>query len=140
MALWRFLDYHAEDGRVPIQEWYDSQDPEVQAAFDYTLRILEETEDWDDPAVEEYKTMTGQHAGLGEIRFSTDVRPPGARKSRKRRFRPLGVRWPARREFVLLVGCEKQGGRVTIPPGAFDQALRYKSWLAQGRGSVHDHV
>src|ERR1700683_5534698 len=93
MALWRFFDYITENGQNLMQGWYDAQDPEVQAQFDATLLFLAGTADWEHEEVEEFKPLTERPLGLGEVRFYVDWRAPGARKPRRRRFRPVGI-WP----------------------------------------------
>ncbi len=133
------MDYETEDGLNLIQQWYEVQDDDVRAAFDATLYILMGTEDWDHPNVKQFKVLTGKHVGLCEIRFKTDARHPNG-KSYKRRFRPVGVRLPDSRDFVLLLGCEKKRMNY-IPPNAFDLALDYRlQYFEQGRGSIYEHI
>ena len=140
MALWRFLEYVTEDGRNLVAEWYEVQDPEVQAEFDVTLLLLSATEDWEDEEFEAFKPLTKKHAGLGEIRFYINALAPGARQAHRRRFRPVGI-WPpsTKREFVLILGCEKRG-RQSIPHDAFGLALRHKALLEEGRGTTHERI
>lgn len=141
MALWTFRDYVTEEGQNLIQQWYAAQDDAVRAVFDATVLILGETEDWLNPEIEAFKELTKKHAGLGlgELRFSVDVRPPRAAKAKRRRFRPIGIFRPARREFIFILACEKFRMN-TIPPKAFDEAARYKSEFNQTRGDIHEHV
>jgi hypothetical protein len=140
MALWRFFNYITEHGDNLIADWYDAQDPEVQAQFDATLFLLGATEDWGDEKVMEFKPLTGKHVGLGEIRFHVIALAPGAKRPHRRRFRPVGI-WPPRvdHEFVLILGCEKSG-RTFIPHNAFDLALNYKSLIEQGRGTISERI
>lgn len=138
MSLWRFFDYCTEDGVNLIQVWYLEQDGKVRAAFDATVFVLGATKDWEDPKVKEFKLLQNRHAGLAELRFDIDVRPPRAPKSYKRRFRPVGIWRPEQRQFILLLGCEKT--RLTYTPaGAFDTALKYKRQFEQGRGWIREH-
>jgi len=140
MALWKFFDYVTADDQNLIRSWYDSQDEAVQAQFDATLIILGGIADWEDETVLEFKPLTNQHVGLGEIRFHIEERPPGAKKARRRRFRPVGI-WPtgSEYEFILILGCEKT--RIAyIPAGAFDAALKHKAELENGRGSIYEHA
>ncbi len=133
------MDYETEDRLNLIQQWYEVQDDAVKVAFDYTLRILAATEDWNDSSVKEFKVLTRKHVGLCEIRFKTDARHPNG-EPYKRRFRPVGVWRPDSRDFVLLLGCEKWGMNY-IPPNAFDLALDYKTqYFEQGRGAIYEHI
>jgi hypothetical protein len=140
MSLWRFYDYVTPENQHLMEDWYQAQDPEVQAQFDATLLILGATEDWECEDVEEFKRLTEKHSGLGEIRFYTDAVAPGAKKPHRRRFRPVGI-WPSLidREFVLILGCEKSG-RSFLPHGAFDTALGHKVQFEQGKGSLRERI
>ena len=131
MALWRIMAYHPEPESCPIQEWYAAQDEGVQAAFDAVLTTLGATVDWIDTW--QFKALTRNHVGLGEIRFKLEGPP-------MRRFRPVGI-WPPlrEREFILLLGCEKNR-HVYIPPDAFMVALQHKRQLEAGEGEIHDYV
>lgn len=141
MTPWAFRVYVTEEGRCLINEWYAAQDENVRAEFDVTIAILAQTDDWTEPEIAEFKLLTGRHAspGLGEIRFYVDAVTPGARRPRRRRFRPIGVLRPEQREFVLILGCEKFRMN-TVPAGAFDEALRYKTEFDEGRGWTRDYV
>ena len=114
MALWRFMAYCMEgSGENLIATWYEAQDPAVQAAFDATLLTLGDTPDWSDEEVKEFKVLTQEHVGLGEIRFNIEWKEEG-RRPYKRRFRPLGIWPPTGKDFIILLGCEKSG-RTEIP-------------------------
>lgn len=140
MIPWSFKDYWTEDGRNLIQEWYEDQGEEVQAAFDGTLLRLRTVDDWLDRKVKEFDLLRKQHNGLGELRFCVWGNHPGTGKLFRRRFRPAGIWRPKKREFILLLGCEKRDGNY-IPHGAFDLALQYKRLLVeQRRGAIHEHV
>ena len=134
MDLWRIFDYITSDGDNLLQLWYEAQDPEVQAQFDATLFILKGTEDWESDDVEEFKPLINKHQGLGEVRFYVEAFAPGAKRPHRRRFRPVGI-WPTlqRREFVLLLGCEKSG-RTYKPHDAFGSALGAQSAVGARRG------
>jgi hypothetical protein len=134
MPLWRFMDYHTEQGINLVSQWYEAQDEEIRADFDATLLLLAATEDWTHKRVKAFKVLTGKHAGLCEIRFTVEVE-----RKKKRRFRPLGVWRKDSRDFVLIGGCEKSG-RMLIPPNAFELALRYKAEFEGGRGKVYEHT
>jgi hypothetical protein len=140
MALWRFFEYITEDDSPLLADWYQSQDPEVQAQFDATLLILSATEDWEGEDLEEFKALTETHIGLGEVRFHIVALSPGTKRPHKRRFRPVGI-WPTavNREFVLILGCEKSG-RTSIPHDAFGLALRHKALLEEGRGTTRERI
>lgn len=139
MTPWAFRDYFLETGGCPIREWYAGQDPAVQVAFDATVDILKATDDWTDPKVKEFKQLSGPHAGLSEILFDVEARTLGARKASKRRFRPVGVLRQYEREFIFLMGCEKSG-RIYMPTGAFDTALKLKAALDKGLGAIDEHI
>ena len=109
MALWRFSDYCTADGKNLIQQWYSEQDEAVQAVFDETLLTLRAVDDWADPDVKEFKELTREHRGLGEIRFDIPAVDPNTKNPFKRGFRPVGIWRPDRREFIFLLGCEKSG-------------------------------
>ncbi len=111
----------------------------MQVAFDGTLLRLRAVDDWLDHKVKEFYLLTRQHEGLGELRFHVWENHPDTRKQFKRRFRPAGIWHPEKREFILLLGCEKMSGSY-IPHGAFDLALQYKALLEQGTGAIHEHV
>ena len=132
MSMWHIKAYWLPGDTCPIQDWYRKQDVPVQAEFDAVLDILKATVDW--TSTNPFKVLKKDHRGLGEIRF-------GLEKPRKRRFRPVGI-WPpiTEREFVLLVGCEKERNGVLIPYGSFALALEYKRRLENGQGRIEDYV
>lgn len=137
MALWKFLDYLADD-QVPrnlIQAWYGRQDLHVQVAFDATVKILAATEDW--RRAKEFGLLKKRHIGLGELRFAVKEKKHG--REHIRRFRPVGIWREEEREFVFLVGCEKLRGGVLIPPDTFDLALALKAKLEAGKGDTREH-
>ncbi len=139
MNPWTFMDYCTDDGHNLIQEWYDQQDVALQAAFDQTLLILRAVDDWTDPGMREFKKLTKRHQGLAEIRFKIPVINPETRKPFERRFRPAGIWRPEKRDFILLLGCEKVG-RTNIPHDAFGLALNYKAQFEEGKGRIYEHV
>ena len=138
MATWRLLDYVTEENRNLTQEWYATQATEIRAEFDVTVAILEQTDDWTDPLIDQSKVLTGRHVGLSEVKFYIDEPRPRAHPMR-RRFRTPGLYRPVEREFIFILGCEKRGLN-TLPAGAFDDALRYKAEFEQGRGRLNDHI
>jgi hypothetical protein len=140
MGLWRFYDYVTPENQHLMEDWYQAQEPEVQARFDATLLILGATDDWEHEDVEEFKRLTEKHSGLGEVRFYIDALAPGAKKPHRRRFRPVGI-WPSviDREFILILGCEKSG-KSFIPHGAFDTALGHKANFEQGKGYLRERI
>jgi hypothetical protein len=141
MSLWRFFDYVTEDGHDLVEEWFQEQDPEVRARFKATLLILRGTEDWEDPSVKEFKPLTKEHKGLGEVRFHVEALAPGATRRHRRRFRPVGP-WPPEedRRFVLILGCEKSRMTCMESHKVFDSALRYKALLGQGKGTIRERI
>ena len=139
MKPWTFMDYRTDGGHNLIQQWYNRQDVAVQAAFDQTLLTLRAVDDWTDPDVREFKELTGRHRGLAEIRFDIPAIHPETRKPFKRRFRPAGIWRPEKRDFILLLGCEKRG-RTYIPHDAFGLALSYKAQFEEGKGTICEHI
>jgi hypothetical protein len=141
MHLWQIVVYveecriPSERPKVPFMAWYAEQDSRVRATCDATLTTLMGIADWDDPDVEEFKSLTGADAGLGEVRF--EVIQQEGKKQRKRQLRCLGI-WPADgHEFVLLNGLEKSG-RTSVPTNAYAQAHRLNKQYGQGRGRVDE--
>ena len=137
MALkWRFLDYETKDRMIPSRAWYKAQPPQVQSAFDTTVRHLWVTDAW--TVQDGAKTLTGPHAGLTELMIDINEWVPRAAKGVKRRFRPIGVKQDDTRTFLLFGGCEKVGG-VLNPLSAFDDAIRWWAEWQRGIGKAHNH-
>ncbi len=131
MAFWKFFDYITEDNRSPILDWYGTLDMPVRATFDVLVQELTGTEDWDaaKPTKRKYRLLKRQHLGLCELIFKVDAK----------KFRPLGVWYREKGEFVFLGGCEHRRF-FSIPANAFDDAFRFKGLLEQGRGATREHV
>jgi hypothetical protein len=137
MGPWRFLRYETEDGENLAERWrwYEAQDPVVRAAVDLTLATLRATGDWRDPAsnsgyVPEFAELKRQHIGLWEIKVEVVDKD-----SKKRKFRLAGIWREGKREFILLLACEKSGGSHIT---AFDLALELKKQYEQGKGRVYE--
>jgi len=135
MIPWRFLDYVSPSGANLRQQWYDTQDDEVRAAFDFTVEQLRVTDDWfypkDKKVKKKFKILDGKQAGLGELRFWTHGRT----------FRVPGIFRPTDREFVMFGGCEKQwGGAIHIPADAFETAQRNRLAYESGQGHTVDYI
>lgn len=132
MAQWEFLDYITEGHQNPVLNWYGTLDDDVKAGFDVLVAALSETPDWD--AVKKkkrkYKELFKQHAGLSQLMFKVDGK----------KFRPLGILRRQQRQFIFLGGCQKHTWFWTIPPKAFEEAMRLKGELEQGRGALNAHV
>ncbi len=79
MDSWKLFDYITGDGDNLLQNWYEIQEPEVQAQFDATLFILKATQDWDSDDVKEFKPLTKNHIGLGEVIFHLSYARSGLR-------------------------------------------------------------
>ena len=105
--------------------------PQAQADFDALVLTLSETQDWDDAKKKKrkYKELERKHAGLCELILKVEGK----------NLRPLGVLKRELRQFVFLGGCEKHTFW-TIPPGAFDKALKLKGQFDQGKGATRAHV
>lgn len=132
MAFWRFTQYVTDHQRCPIVEWYGTLEPDAQADFDLLCKVLSETEDWDEvkPSKRKYKELSREGAGLFELLFNTG----------RRQFRPLGLLFRDKREFLFLGGCVKLGRGRTDPPNAFSTALRLKELYVSGKGNTRDHT
>jgi hypothetical protein len=131
MAYWEFLDYITEDRQNPVLAWWGTLSDQAKAEFDTLVLVLSETEDWDEPKRKKrkYKELDKQHKGLSELILKVDGK----------NLRPIGLLRKEQRQFVFLGGCEKHTFW-TVPPGAFDKALRLKEKLDQGKGATGAHV
>jgi hypothetical protein len=131
MAHWEFLDYITEGPpkKNPVMDWWGTLTPQGKADFDALVVVLSETEDWDEPKRKKYKELKGRHKGLCELILKVEGE----------NLRPLGVLRRQQRQFVFLGGCEKHG-LWTVPPEAFDNALKLKEQLDQGKGATRAHV
>jgi hypothetical protein len=125
MALWKFMDYCSPAGNNLIEAWYESIREEAQAEFDVTLKALSISADWRE--MKEFKHLGRE--GLCEIRF----------KSGNVQYRPAGFFGPGEKCFSIYVGCKKKGG-VYTPPDAFDLAIKRKSDVSRGRGSLRERT
>ena len=132
MTPWRFMDYVTPRGENPIQAWYAKQDPDVQAALDFTIHQLKVTDDWVEPGCKQFSLLEHKHAGLSELRFWTS----------KRKFRVAGLYRPNHRDFIMFVGCEKwlRGIFKYKPTNAFDAAMKFKNAFEAGKGYAIDHT
>jgi hypothetical protein len=131
MGVWQFLDYITENHVNPVSEWYQKHlDDDGKAQFDILVKIMSVTEDWDEVKEKErkYKELERDRIGLAQLMF----------KVKRKNFRPIGLLRRQEREFIFLGGCEKHPFW-TVPPNAFDEALRLKAQLEQGRGATREH-
>lgn len=137
MPLWRILVYVAEDTvPPPFLAWYNGQDVTVRAKVHAALVSLSGVESWDEEDVEEFKPLTENDAGLGEV--IVEVIQQAGKKQVKRQIRCLGIWPPDGKEFVLLNGLEKSG-RSPNPSNAYSEAHRLRRAYGQGRGAVDDY-
>ena len=111
----------SDGGRDVIRDWYDEQTSEVQAEFDVALSYLREQPpaQWVRPS---FGTLTGECAGLGEIRF----------KANKVQHRPIGFFGPERMQFTLLL-CAIEKGRKFIPKNTCDTAQKRKTIVLKNK-------
>jgi hypothetical protein len=139
MPAWQFLDYITEKNERPIITWYGTLEPNAKVEFDLLVKVLSETEDWESVKKkrQKFRDLERQHLGLTELVFEVEGKYMGSFK--KKQFRPLGIRRKLERVFILLNGCEKHGFMGTVPPGAFEDAMRLKSDLEQGKGTTDAH-
>jgi hypothetical protein len=131
MGFWRIKDYWPDRNRNLVRDWYDGQEDETQAEFDFALLLLASTPDWVKlPWVIPRK---GRYVGLYEI--VVDIKLPYENK--KRRYRPIGTWRPDSRDFILFLVCRKTG-RDYDPP--LETALQCKvAWEQEQQGEIHDH-
>ena len=121
---WAFRCYVSPDGTEEIREWFDGQSTKVQAKFLSRLKILAQLpfEEWHGTL---YKSLHGECAGLGEIRFKAD----GVQQ------RPLGFRsgeW----QFTILF-CAQEKGDKFVPLSACEKAHARKADVENGRSRTH---
>jgi hypothetical protein len=125
------MDYWPEPGVNLVQAWYEEQEDEVRAEFDYALLALSETIDW--TGVPEFRPLKGEHLGLYEIVINVQL--PAEKK--KRRFRPIGMWQPDSCDFIILLVCEKKGKHYEPP---LSTAVDYKvAWKEHGTGEIYEH-
>lgn len=80
MPAWEFLDYVADDGTVPIDEWIeDCLKPAEQAEFDLAVDYLARIADWDSvkKAKRKYVELERGLKGLTELKFSMTTQSMG---------------------------------------------------------------
>ena len=133
-VIWRCGESWPTTWRVVSVRFKNGMQPKMSRCrlrLDVALTTLSATDDWSD--TRQFKELTKSHTGLGEIRFKLEGPPI-------RRFRPVGI-WPpiVEREFILLLGCEKNRN-IYVPPDAFTLALEYKRRWDRGEGEIHDYV
>ena len=139
MDFWRFLDYITEANTNPVVTWYGAISKAAQAEFDALVIAQAKTEDWDEAkkSKRKYKELQKEHKGLTQLIFEVISQLHG--KQIRTHFRPIGIMKRSERQFIFLGGCEKHGTLGTIPPDAFNDALRLKTQYEQGRGTTRDH-
>lgn len=135
MAFWQILEYQTDEGEHHFRDWYGAQAPVVVATLEATLVTLGATEDWDDPELRSFKVFTRkpEHLGLAQIQFEV------IEGKKKHQFRVLGLLRQEQKEFVVLMGFEKNG-RSPNPPNAYDLALDLRMQIEDGRGLIYDYV
>jgi hypothetical protein len=126
MHRWKLFDFVSPAGRNLILKWYSSDlTCGEQARLDSLMAILRKKHVWGYP---EFKMLSGQQKGLGEIRLSGD----------RRAIRLVGFHRPGVAEFILLIGCTKKG-RSYEPPNALETAVIRKRQVDEGTGRVCEH-
>ena len=118
-----------------IAEWYRKDlSAQARAEFDGLLRRLSKyrAKDWN---INDYKPLTGKHAGIYELRFKAD----------KREYRPLGFVLPAADVgsadldvLVLLIGAYKKMVTWT-PHDARDTAISRKKEALADRSILYEY-
>lgn len=131
MAFWQFYEYITENRQNPMSDWYGMIKPEELAAVEVFIDTMANTEDWDEPKPKErnYKELTKKHVGLTQLILEVNGKP----------FRLIGTLNRIENKFIFFGACEKHTWW-TIPPNAFDNALRLKELWDQGRGNIREYV
>jgi hypothetical protein len=126
MARWEFRQYVQQSGRNRVLKWCDELSTKERAKLDRLIQTLEKLEQWTEP---QFKTLSGKHAGLGELRWGGD---------QNRQLRLLGCRGPQSGQYTLLLGCSHKDRRYT-PTDALDTAVAEMKRLKQRIGGTCEH-
>lgn len=131
MAFWQFTDYITEDNQWPFNNWWKTLHPRIQNGIDVVIQNLGKLETWDDVEVSErkYEVLTGEHAGICELKL----------KAMNRKVRPFGIMFEDRKEFMLICGGIEHGHGY-VPKDALENALKLKAAFEQGKGGPRGHV
>jgi hypothetical protein len=128
MGFWRFMEYLPASGINPVRSWYDEQEEEIQAEFDFALHAQTQDRDWEDsPAV---TALQGPYLGLMEICVDMEIDDEG------RQFRAVGSFRPDNRDFVLFLVTVERGEE---PDPLLGMALAYKTAWEMGDGELDEH-
>lgn len=140
MPVWQFLDCITDSHDRPIVTWYGTLEPNAKVAFDLLVKVLSETEDWEHAKKknQKFRELEKEHKGLTELKFETEGKYLG--RFIKKQFRALGILRKSELTFIFLNGCEKHGYLGTVPPKAFETAMKLKSAFEQHRGNVDAHT
>ena len=123
---WTFLDFLVDGRRNDIYDWMKNLPAAASARLDALISYLEVTEHWRRP---EFDALHGKkYRGIAELRFKAD----------KIQYRPLGCHGPERRQFTLLIGCEKKGP-IYRPASARETAVARRQDLSANPTWVEVH-
>ncbi len=93
---------------MAVHDWYDALPAAVMAEVDQALDVLSREKKWSAP---EYKDLSGDCSGLGEIRIDIAQVSDGQDEDLPPLcFRILGFAGPDKKQFTLLVGFQKITG------------------------------
>jgi len=130
MSIWRLMDYYPEPGLNPVRDWYEEQEEDVQAEFDFALRAFIANEDWTEAS--EVLALGGRYVGLYEVCievFSLD--------DRETHFRAIGAWRQDSRNFILFLVSELSEGQYEPPlERAFERKV---AWEKGKKGEIYDH-
>ena len=126
MVRWQFRNYVQPGGKNRVREWYWSLSTKERAKLDRLVMILERQMQWSMP---HFKSLSGKHAGLSEIRWNGN---------QNKQLRLLGYRGPVLWQYTFLLGCSHKGDRYT-PTNALDTAALHLKNLSQGIGDTCEH-
>jgi hypothetical protein len=125
------MDYHDPGGQNLARDWYKAQIAAVRAAVLYAVNEVESTEDLEKNGT--FNPLVRDHRGLFTLRISVEI------DKKRRQFRPVGFWSLNAGELILAGGCEKSG-RVTIPPGVYDNVLDIQlAYYHNGSGTIYAH-
>lgn len=126
MIRWKINCYLSSSGRDVIDDWFRDQGPKVQAEFLARLHYLKQQPitGWTRP---HFARLTGDCAGLGEIRFKAD----------RVQHRLLGFFGPAQAEFSIVICAQEKDGKFE-PRDACKTGLHRKGDILRDGAHAHE--
>ena len=120
MDVWEFVQYEANDGDLPVMQWYASLTPKNQAKADKFLRIAKRE-----------KQLRMPH--FGPFQELMEARWYGENRVQHRIFCYV----PSGRCVTFLCGCTHKGKRYK-PASAYNTAIRRRNEIREGRATTHE--